>query len=38
MGFDVEYLEGAVEFLLGLEPKVRRKIALNIEKAKFDID
>ena len=36
--FEVEYLEEAIDFLKMLDPQVRKKIALNIEKARLGID
>lgn len=36
--FDIEFLEGAVEFLEHLDEKVRDKIIYNITKARYSTD
>jgi phage-related protein len=36
--FDIEFLEGAVEFLEHLDEKVRDKVIYNITKARYSTD
>lgn len=36
--FDVIFLEQALDFLFGLDPKTRKKIYYNIDKAKLGLD